>query len=191
MDSTKIIAEQRLLYWAQFIQDRKASGLSIRAFCENAGVRENTYYYWQKRVRDEVCEQFLMSQMDDRPAPFTPKGFTEVMLHGGDDCEIIIHNEVPIVADIAAVADNSVSQTKVVGAAPSVAADIATASKITPISPAAYLLPTNPTTTTTSNLHTTEQAGQIRIEIGDIKILADALYPMDKLTKILKGLVRA
>jgi hypothetical protein len=43
MDSTKIITEQRLLYWAQFIRERKASGLSVRAFCRNADVRENIY----------------------------------------------------------------------------------------------------------------------------------------------------
>ena len=94
MDSTKIIAEQRMLYWAQFIRDRNSSDLSVRAFCENAGVRENIYYYWQKKIRDCACEHLLMSQMDDKPASLTPKGFTEVVVHGDTDLEIPINDNV-------------------------------------------------------------------------------------------------
>ena len=33
------------------IKARKESGLSIKAFCENAGIHGNTYYYWQRRLR--------------------------------------------------------------------------------------------------------------------------------------------
>ena len=192
MDSTKIIAEQRLLYWAQFIRDRKASGLSVRAFCRNADVRENIYYYWQKKIRDEACEQLLMSRMDDGSTPFVPKGFTEVVMYGDTDCEIIIHDATPVAVD-------SVSQTAIAAAAPPY--------PIVAVAPS--VAPESSTTTESSGQHrAAEPAGferkaavetaaqaiepicQIQIDIQGIKISADALYPMDQLTRVLKGLVR-
>jgi hypothetical protein len=195
MDSTKIITEQRLLYWAQFIRDRKASGLSVRAFCRNADVRENTYYYWQKKIRDEACEQLLMSQTDDGSASFVPKGFTEVVVHGDNDCEIIIHDTMPVAADL-------VPQTAIVATAPpypiAAVAPPATPESSTSTESSGQHRVTEPTSferraameTATGQNQTTEPIGQIQIDIRGIKVSADALYPMDQLTKVLKGLVR-
>ena len=187
-----------MLYWAQFIRDQKASGLSIRAFCENARVRENIYYYWQKKIRDVACEHLLMSQMDDGSASFIPKGFAEVVVHGDIDCEIAVHDEVSAVvssvSEPAAVA-GSVSQSGAVATTSHHAivdnaqSAIAIASEA-PAQPAPPSMLAAPAAPVTCSPDTTESTGQIQIESQGIKISADALYPMDKLTEVLKGLVR-
>jgi hypothetical protein len=68
MNTREIAAEYRLTHWAGIMRDRAESGLSIKAYCENAGFHENVYYYWQRKLREAAC-----GQMD------TP-GFAEVRL---------------------------------------------------------------------------------------------------------------
>ena len=82
MDSRKIIAQYYLMHWSQLIAERKESGLTVREFCENAGIRENTYYYWQKKLRDETCERFMINRADEPldTSHKIPVSFTEVKL---------------------------------------------------------------------------------------------------------------
>lgn len=57
MNTREIAAEYRLAHWAQILQDRAQSGLSIRAYCKSVGMHENVYFYWQRRLRETACEQ--------------------------------------------------------------------------------------------------------------------------------------
>jgi putative transposase len=57
MVNTREIAEEyRLSHWAQVMQERAQSGLSIKAYCKQIGICGNTYFYWQRRVRAAACE---------------------------------------------------------------------------------------------------------------------------------------
>ena len=47
----------RVSEWKGLIQEQKESGMTIRAWCEQNGFRENTYYYWLKIIRAEAIEQ--------------------------------------------------------------------------------------------------------------------------------------
>ena len=49
--------EFRLAQWAQGMQERKASGQSVADFCEARGVSRNTYFYWQRRLREAAALQ--------------------------------------------------------------------------------------------------------------------------------------
>jgi hypothetical protein len=51
MDTRKAAAEYRLGQWTQRLQEQKASGLSITAWCEQTGVPRWQYFYWQRRIR--------------------------------------------------------------------------------------------------------------------------------------------
>lgn len=57
MDTRKIAVELRLGHWAGAMQERKESGLSIRRWCGENGISEKTYYYWQRKLRENVCER--------------------------------------------------------------------------------------------------------------------------------------
>ena len=78
MNTSKIAAEYRLTHWAGIIRARQESGLSIKAFCENAGFHTNLYYYWQKRLREATREELSKSQTGT--VSLAPIGFTEVKL---------------------------------------------------------------------------------------------------------------
>jgi transposase-like protein len=62
MNTTTLAAEYRLQQWAVVIKDCKESGLSIRKYCKNAGIHENTYYYWQKKLRETIYKEITTEQ---------------------------------------------------------------------------------------------------------------------------------
>jgi putative transposase len=55
----ELTAEMRLAHWAQVMQERTASGQSIRAYCKTVGMRENVYFYWQKKLREVACNKLI------------------------------------------------------------------------------------------------------------------------------------
>jgi transposase-like protein len=65
MNTRKVVAEFRLAHWSQVLNERKQSGLSIRAFCDRAGINEKTYYYWQRKLREAVCAELLANSQTD------------------------------------------------------------------------------------------------------------------------------
>lgn len=46
--------ELNLRQWSDIIADRQASGKSIKQYCKEHHLRENTYYYWQKIIREQT-----------------------------------------------------------------------------------------------------------------------------------------
>lgn len=64
MDSRKILTQHRLQQWAQIIREQKNSGLTVKAYCKNAGIRIRAYYYWFPKVRDAACEQLIKHQSE-------------------------------------------------------------------------------------------------------------------------------
>jgi transposase-like protein len=77
MINTREIAEEyRLSHWAQVMQERMQSGLSIKAYCKQLGVCGNTYYYWQRRVRAAACEHLALSVPEE--SNLLMPSFTEV-----------------------------------------------------------------------------------------------------------------
>ena len=57
MNTRKVATELRLTQWAQMIQGRRESGQSIEAYCQAVGVSRNTYFYWQRKLREAACEE--------------------------------------------------------------------------------------------------------------------------------------
>ena len=78
MNTREIAVEYRLSHWAQIVQDRCDSGLSIKEYCENAGIHENAYYYWLKKLRGAACEGLMRTQSGS--TSMVPSGFAEVKL---------------------------------------------------------------------------------------------------------------
>lgn len=52
--------------------------MSIRAYCAMKGLAENTYFYWQRRLRAVACEELSLSRPEQKSLPAA--GFTEVRL---------------------------------------------------------------------------------------------------------------
>jgi hypothetical protein len=56
IDTREIAAECRLAHWAGVVRERAESGLTVKAYCESAGLHENTYFYWRRKLRESACE---------------------------------------------------------------------------------------------------------------------------------------
>lgn len=59
VNTRAIAAEYRLTHWAGIIQERAESGLSIKAYCLREDICQNTYYYWQRKLREAACEKLI------------------------------------------------------------------------------------------------------------------------------------
>lgn len=66
-----ITHEMRLQQWQEIISNCNASGMSKKAWCEQNGIGQKTFYYWQRRVRQEVYHQMnpLPSATKQPPVP--------------------------------------------------------------------------------------------------------------------------
>ena len=42
--------------WATVIQECNSSGLSNREFCRQRGIAEKSFYYWQRKLRQQIVK---------------------------------------------------------------------------------------------------------------------------------------
>ena len=78
MNTRQVAHKLRLSHWAQVMQDRTVSGTSIRKYCESKGIRENLYYYWQRKLREATCNELFSASRVGTIAttePIAPKGW--------------------------------------------------------------------------------------------------------------------
>ena len=75
INTNEIAKEYRLSHWAQVIQRRADSGMSIREYCISIGISENTYFYWQRRVRQAACDLLLPTPQTETVKPAVPIGW--------------------------------------------------------------------------------------------------------------------
>ena len=47
-------AVQRVQVWAERIAECRSSGKSVRAWCREKEISEKTYYYWQRRLYQQI-----------------------------------------------------------------------------------------------------------------------------------------
>lgn len=47
-------ASQRVRLWSERITACRSSGMSVRAWCKENGISEKTYYYWQRRIYQQL-----------------------------------------------------------------------------------------------------------------------------------------
>ena len=48
--------QERLANWAARIMACRGSGMTVRAWCQENGISEKTYYYWQRRLFQTLSE---------------------------------------------------------------------------------------------------------------------------------------
>ncbi len=75
MNTREIAGEYRLSHWARVMKARSESGLSIKAFCKEAGFHENVYYYWQRKLREAACELTTQTRDASAAGSLVPNGW--------------------------------------------------------------------------------------------------------------------
>ena len=73
MNTKTITNEYRLAQWAGIVKERQESGLTIKVYCNEKGIHENSYFYWQRKLREFACQgimkQPLTTQLASTPIP--------------------------------------------------------------------------------------------------------------------------
>ncbi len=59
MNTREITENYRTSQWLEVIKDRQNSGLSVKDYCERAGIKRNKYYYWQRKIREAAYQETL------------------------------------------------------------------------------------------------------------------------------------
>lgn len=87
--------EYRIQQWAVLIQECSASGLTNKEFCRQRGISEKSFYYWQRKLRQQIVEVTSPQLVQLDPAPETGdllqiqfRG-AELRLPGGVDLEAV------------------------------------------------------------------------------------------------------
>ena len=68
---TPVKTKYRMEQWTQLIQDQKASGMSIKAWCQQTQIKETSYYYWLKRIRQQACSREIITTQLEPDGPVT------------------------------------------------------------------------------------------------------------------------
>ena len=68
----EIRQQVRLNQWSAMVQEREDSGLSVKAFCKQAGIATKTYYYRLRRLRESAVEQARFEATQPELVQFTP-----------------------------------------------------------------------------------------------------------------------
>jgi len=87
--------EYRIQQWAVLIQECSASGLTNKEFCRQRGISEKSFYYWQRKLRQQIVEATSPQLVQLEPQPETEdllqiqyRG-AELRLPGGVDLEAV------------------------------------------------------------------------------------------------------
>ena len=56
----EIRQQVRLNQWSAMVQEREDRGLSVKAFCKQAGIATKTYYYRLRRLREAAIKKTQM-----------------------------------------------------------------------------------------------------------------------------------
>ena len=82
--------QRKLSEWAERVSECRNSGLSVKTWCRENGVSEQTYYKWQRRLYE-----LAQNQAENRFAEITPQaknrsGIAVTVQIGG--VELAVHN---------------------------------------------------------------------------------------------------
>ena len=88
MNTRKATQQYRAQLWTKLIQGKQESGLTVRAYCDQQGIRPKQYYYWLHKLRTMACRELEptvpivpipMSVLNENP----PASGSTLVLHFG------------------------------------------------------------------------------------------------------------
>ena len=80
--------EGRRELWRQMIAQQQKSGQSVRAFCSEQGLAENSFYWWRQRFRREITPvRFALVETMPADEAIKPQPI-ELILASGDHLRI-------------------------------------------------------------------------------------------------------
>ena len=73
----------RAQQWEMVVQECAASGLSNREFCRQRGIPEKRFYYWQRKLRQQIVEPAAPQLVPLEPVT-APEGLLQIQYRGAE-----------------------------------------------------------------------------------------------------------
>ena len=68
---TQVKSEFRKERWKQLIKECQSSGMTVRDWCAQNGIKEQTYYRNLQKLRQEICDSLpVITEKAEKPAVF-------------------------------------------------------------------------------------------------------------------------
>jgi putative transposase len=80
MTTREMATQYKMAQWKQIMQERTASGQSIRSYCEANGITRQAYFYWQRKLREAAAQQLSVTASaspDNEPQALIPSGWAQ------------------------------------------------------------------------------------------------------------------
>ena len=90
MDEVTLVKTRfRKEQWKKLILECQNSGMKVEDWCVRHDVTKHAYYYWLRKIREEVCENLPEVREESKPVSFkklevtlpVPDTETAVMIH--------------------------------------------------------------------------------------------------------------
>lgn len=69
MDTRKVKHKYHLSKWMPIVQECRTSGMTVKAWCLKNNVSEQQFFYWQRRVREELCTSVQVPEKENKHQP--------------------------------------------------------------------------------------------------------------------------
>lgn len=74
--------ESRRNDWNELVGEQEASGQGVQAFCQERGIKPNSFYRWRKRLQQNQPVRFALLEPEEEIAVRAPD--LKVILASGD-----------------------------------------------------------------------------------------------------------
>jgi len=76
INTREVAAGYREKHWAEIMKEQQNSGLSKKAYCSRMGIPANVFYYWQRKIRESVCQEYEQNQRTETKGTLVPTGWS-------------------------------------------------------------------------------------------------------------------
>lgn len=80
--------ENREKYWREQVAAHERSGLSVKRFCEQQKVTEQSFYVWRKRLRNQQVMRFALVDTEVARSQASAESGLELVLPTGERLRI-------------------------------------------------------------------------------------------------------
>lgn len=71
MSSRKATQEYHLSQWLPIIKECKASGMTVKSWCQQNNVNEKQFYYWQGKIRNVASKSLPVTTQQSQFVPLS------------------------------------------------------------------------------------------------------------------------
>ncbi|ODM24759.1 IS66 family insertion sequence element accessory protein TnpA [Acetivibrio mesophilus] len=75
MNAQEVKLQYHLSKWRPIVEKCRTSGMTVKAWCKENNVSEQQFFYWQRRLREEICTSIQNPEKEHKehqPTIFAP-----------------------------------------------------------------------------------------------------------------------